>query len=228
MSELDPQCCLAETRFIDSNDERIRAKVAELDLMDRNERDRAVALFEFVRDTIAYDFAAPTNPDAYRASTILAGGKGHCVRKAILLAAFARAAEIPAALVFADMRDYTLSKAIVQLMGTDVLHHHGLVAFYLDGRWVMADPTTTRETAAKKGFRLVTFDGAADALGHDTTESGERHLEYIEFHGFHEDLPFAEVMQSLADNYAKADSGKFGDLGLSTANDFAAAAKAYE
>ncbi len=228
MNAPDPLRCLGATSFIDADDECIRTQLAELKVCDRDERERAVSLFEFVRDSIAYDFAAPTDTDAYRASTILAGGKGHCVRKAILLTALARAANIPTALVFSDMRDYTLSDAIVQLLGTDILHHHGLVAFHLDGQWIKADPTTTRETAAKKGFRLVEFDGTSDALGGDTTEAGDRHLDYVTFHGVYEDMPFVEVMQSLADNYMKADSDKFGDLGLSTSNDFAAAAKAYK
>ena len=227
MNEPDPAQCLAATPFIDSDHERIRAQLADLNHAERPQRERAVALFEFVRDQIAYDFAAPTNPIAYRASEVLAGGKGHCVRKAILLCALARASEIPTALVFADMRDHTLSETIVQLMGTDILHHHGLVAFHLEGRWVKADPTTTRATSEKKGFRLVTFDGSADALGHDLTIDGQRHLDYVEFHGIFDDMPFGEVMQSLAENYAKADSEKFSGLGLSTSYDFAAAAKAY-
>lgn len=227
MTEPDPQQCLSPTPFIDSDAESICAQLNELDVSNRSPVDRAVALFEFVRDAIAYDFAAPTDPAAYRASAILENGRGHCVRKAILLCALARAADIPTALVFADMRDNALSESVVQMMGTDVLHHHGLVAFHLEGRWVKADPTTTREIAQKKGFRLVSFEGTSDALGHDTTEDGRVHLEYVAFHGMHEDMPFVEVMRSLAENYAKADSEKFGGLGLSTSNDFATAADAF-
>jgi len=227
MKTLDPKGCLGATAFIDSESEGIRNQLAELDVTKCSEVERAVALFGFVRDSIAYDFAAPTDPVEYRASTILAAGKGHCVRKAILLCALARAANIPTALVFADMRDHSMSEAIVKMMGTDVLHHHGLVAFHLDGHWLKADPTTPRATAEKKGFRLVAFDGTRHALGHDTTEDGSPHLEYVEFHGTYEDMAFVEVMESLAKNYARAHSGKFGELGLSTSPDFAAAAKRY-
>jgi transglutaminase-like putative cysteine protease len=190
--------------------------------------DHAIALFEFVRDSIAYDFAAPTTPDAYRASSILESGRGHCVRKAILLCALARAADIPTALVFADLRDHTLSAEIVKLMGTDTLHHHGLVAFHLGGRWVKADPTTPRKSAEKMGIRLVEFDGSGDALGHGTLNDGRRHLEYLVFHGLYEDMPFVEVMRSLAQNYSKGNSDRFKDLGLSASNDFAIAAQNYE
>lgn len=227
MNAPNPAQCLGATPFIDADHDRIRTQVADLNVVGLPERERAVTLFEFVRDQIAYDFAAPTDPTAYRASEILEGAKGHCVRKAILLCALARTANIPTALVFADMRDHTLSDTIVQLMGTDILHHHGLVAFHLNGQWIKADPTTTRATSEKKGFRLVTFDGSADALGHDTTVDGRRHLDYIQFHGTFDDMPFANVMQSLAENYAKADAQKFTGLGLSTSYDFAAAAKAY-
>lgn len=228
MSELDPNLCLEPTAFIDSDSDAIRNLVESLNLSDRTPAERASAVFQFVRDEIAYDFAAPTDPAAYRASAILANGKGHCVRKAILLCALGRAARVPTALVFADMRDRTLSPAVVTMMGTDVLHHHGLVAFHVDGEWRKADPTTPRETAERKGFRLVEFDGNADALGAKTTAEGEPHLEYTAFHGLHADLPFAEVMQSLAENCAHANSEKFGELGLSTANDFARAAEEFD
>lgn len=227
MSELDPNLCLEPTAFIDSESEAIRNRVESLNVSDRTPAERASAVFEFVRDEIAYDFAAPTDPAAYRASAILANGKGHCVRKAILLCALARAAGVPTALTFADMRDRTLSPAVVTMMGTDVLHHHGLVAFHLDGIWRKVDPTTPRETAERKGFRLVEFDGTADALGAATTAEGDPHLEYVTFYGMHVDMPFVEVMRSLAENYANADSQKFGELGLSASNDFARAAERF-
>jgi len=227
VSGLDPNHCLGATTFIDSDSGRIRGCLEELNVSDRSDADRAIALFDFVRDSIAYDFAAPTTPEAYRASAILENGRGHCVRKAILLSALARAADIPTALVFADLRDHSLSAEIVKLMGTDILHHHGLVAFYLGGQWLKADPTTPRLSAAKKGIRLVAFDGTGDALGHSTLEGGRQHLEYVAFHGMYEDMPFVEVMRSLAENYSKGNSSRFKDLGLSASNDFEAAANAY-
>jgi transglutaminase-like putative cysteine protease len=216
------------TRFIDSDAESAQACVANLGIGDRSDRDRARAVFEYVRDEIAYDFTAPTDPDAYRASTILANGKGHCVRKALLLCALGRTAGLPTALVFSDLRDHTLSDSIVQMMGTDILHHHGLNAFYLDGRWILADATTPKKSAEKKGFRLVAFDGTTDALGAETTVDGTPHLDYVTFHGMHADLPFTELMRSLATGYANADNAKFDELGLSASDAFAAAADAFE
>ena len=50
MNEPDPAQCLAATPFIDSDHERIRAQLADLNHAERPQRERAVALFEFVRD----------------------------------------------------------------------------------------------------------------------------------------------------------------------------------
>ena len=62
-------------------------------------RERAIALYYAVRDGVTYTpYCDFRSPDTYRASAVLAKGAGFCVGKAALLAAVARAEDIPARL----------------------------------------------------------------------------------------------------------------------------------
>jgi transglutaminase-like putative cysteine protease len=161
---LAPAECLGPTRFIDGDHPSITGKVRELGVVNDSPRERATRLFQFVRDRIGYEFKAKLNQEDYIASNVLAARMGFCVQKAVLLCALGRAAGIPAALVLTNLRDHTLPEKLRQGMCTDVLYYHGLAAFHLEGRWVKADASLTAELVARKGYRLVEFDGAADAL----------------------------------------------------------------
>jgi hypothetical protein len=64
----------------------------------------AGSLFAFVRDAVAWSpQAVPLDLESYRASHILAQGRGSSVQKAVLLAAMLRASGIAARLVFAGI-----------------------------------------------------------------------------------------------------------------------------
>jgi transglutaminase-like putative cysteine protease len=92
-----------------------------------------------VRDRVLYDpYVDITNPRCYRASDVLALGRAYCVGKACLLAAAARAAEIPARVGYADVRNHMTSPRLYALLGTDVFLWHSYADLYVDGRWVKA------------------------------------------------------------------------------------------
>ena len=202
---ISPADCLGPTRFIDCDHRSIQEKVHELGVADLPPRERAVRLFRFVRDRISYEFKAKLNEEDYVASNVLASGMGFCVQKAVLLCALARAAEIPAALVLTNLRDHTLPDKLRAGMCTDVLYYHGLAAFHLDGRWVRADASLTAELVARKGYRLVEFDGRRDALLAPTTADGEPHSEYIAVHGMFADLPFTAMIEAFREGYRGGD-----------------------
>ena len=52
----DPSACLASTESIDSDAPEIQAAVDSLDLGDASPAERAVAIFNHVRDSIEYEF----------------------------------------------------------------------------------------------------------------------------------------------------------------------------
>lgn len=200
-----PDDCLGPTRFIDCDHPSIIEKVRALDVADLPAPERAVRLFWFVRDRISYEFKAKLKEEEYIASNVLAAGMGFCVQKAVLLCALARAAGIPAALVLTNLRDHTLPEKLREGMRTDVLYYHGLTAFHLDGRWLKADASLTAELVARKGYRLVEFDGHHDALLAPTTETGEPHSQYIAVHGMFADLPFAAMIGAFQEGYRGGD-----------------------
>ena len=193
----DPAECLKPTAFLDSDHPSIRACVERLIAPDATPRETAVRVFEFVRDSIQYEFFAKLTREEYVASYILEKGRGFCIQKGVLLCTLARAAGVPAALVFHDLRDHSFSPKVRQAVGGNVMSYHGIAAFHLDGRWLQADAALSPDVITRKGYRPVVFDGTSDALLAPTTLAGEPHAEYINFHGGFADLPMDMIMQAL-------------------------------
>lgn len=211
---LDPAQCLGATRHIDVDTPAIGELVRSLDLASLPPRARAERVFRFVRDAIRYRFAAPADPAAYVASRILDDGAGFCVQKALVTCALGRAAGVPTAIVLADLRDRSLSRTIVAALGTDIMFHHGLTAFHVDGAWRIADASLSPDLITRKGYRQVEFDGRSDAVMAATTTDGRPHAEYLAIHGLYADLPFAQMLEAFAAGYAAADVRLLAEMGL--------------
>lgn len=209
---LDPAQCLEPTEFIDSDSASVAA-LAQRVRGDGPPTQKAVRLFEHVRDEIQYEFRAKHTKDEFRASRVLADGKGFCVQKAVLLCALLRAARIPSALVLCDLKDYTLPSRIVQAMGTDTMFHHGFNAIHLNGRWLLADASLSPDVVERKRYRRVDFDGEHDALFPNTTIAGDAHAEVIRFHGMYVDLPFNQMTGAFMAAYAQADLAALAEMG---------------
>lgn len=203
---------LTATEFIDASHPSILGRVRELALPSRPIAERAIHLFRHVRDEIQYEFMAKLSAGEYRASHVLAVGRGFCVQKAMLLCALGRAAGVPTALVFSDVRDHTLSDRITGALGTNVLHYHGLNAFFLEERWVRVDASLSPDLVARKGYRPVEFDGTHEALLPRRTVAGRPHAEYLRFHGLCADLPFTPMILAFTTAYGEADLSALADL----------------
>ena len=210
--DLDPSACLQPTDFVNADHPAIVDGAGRLDLARRTPVERAVRLFEFMRDDVEYEFAAKLKREEYVASYVLAEGKGFCVQKSVLLCALARAAAVPTALVMSDLRDHTLGPRVVEAMGTDVMVYHGLAAFHLDGRWLRVDAALSPGLVRRKGYRLVEFDGETEALLSPTTEAGEPHCEYLQWRGAYADLPYEAMIATFASVYQHADFAKLARL----------------
>ena len=90
---------LKPTAFIDWDNKAVKRKARELTRGLKTDREKAVALYYFVRDQIRHNPYAPGFvPEDYKASLVLNRGNGYCQHKALLLVALARAAGIPARL----------------------------------------------------------------------------------------------------------------------------------
>lgn len=203
--DLDPADCVRPTFFINSDHVSVVECLAKLNVGKLSAREKAVRIFEFVRDKIEYEFRAKLEREKYVASGILRDGRGFCVQKAIVQCALGRAAGVPTALVMVSLRDHTLPRRIVEAMRTDTLNYHGLGAFYVDGRWLRADATLSPALVKRKGYRLVEFNGYEEALFSSATLAGKPHGEYVRFIGAYADLPVDEMLADFHHFWRTAD-----------------------
>ncbi len=192
---------LAPGRYVDSDHPAV-VEFARRTAGRSASRDAAIALYYAVRDEILYDpYRAFDEPDTYRASAVLGEKRGYCVGKAALLAALARAIDIPSRIAFADVRNHLATPRLLQLIGTDVFIYHGITELWLDGRWVKATPTFNLSLCEKFRIKPLEFDGAHDAILHPYDRDGRQHMEYVRERGTYADVPLDVIMPDMMATY---------------------------
>ena len=198
---------------IKKNDDKINAfltitedyaikKAEELTNQSLPIEEKAREIFYFVRDRIRYLFHADSNEDQYLASNILKKKGGFCTQKSILFCALARACDIPAGIYFYDIVDYTLPQHIIDLLQTRTLYRHGIVALYLNGKWLKYDATLDSNLVARNNLIAVEFFPDRDCLMHEKTDSGARHIEYVKNYGLFADVSFDEIKLWFKEYYS--------------------------
>lgn len=167
-----------------------------------DDRERAVALYYAVRDTVRYNPFQNFMADAtYRASACLEQNLGWCVSKAALLAAAARAAGIPARVGFADVKNHLTTPELTAKMGTDLFVYHGYTELYLDGKWVKATPAFNLSLCTRFRVKPLEFDGRDDSIFHPFDEDERRHMEYVRWRGEYADVPADEIKRVFRETY---------------------------
>jgi transglutaminase-like putative cysteine protease len=187
---------LKPTAVIDWDTESVKKKARALTKGLKTDREKAIALYYFVRDEIKHNpYAEGLRPEDYKASVVLGRGYGSCQHKAILLVALARAAGIPAHLGYVDVRDHLLSPKFRAIIGAgNLLPQHGYAELYLDGKWVHASPAYDMEVCRKNGFIPVEFDGVNDAKDSAFNQAGKPHIQHVKDHGTYEDFPWDFIL----------------------------------
>jgi len=197
---------LEPSAYVDSDSAAVRDFVARAlaGAEDRSPTEKAILLFDAVRDDIRYDpFHIGVTADDYRASRIAGQTSGFCIPKAILLTAALRAAGIPAAVGFADVRNHLNSPKLTELMETDLFLYHGYVALWLDGRMFKVTPAFNTELCQRFGVKQLTFDGQSDALFHEFDAKDRRHMEYVNDRGWSADPPIGQLLEDFRRAYPK-------------------------
>ncbi|MEJ2110057.1 MAG: transglutaminase-like domain-containing protein [Acidobacteriota bacterium] len=193
---------LEPTDMIDSNHREIREFAEQVIGDARNAVDKAVRLYNAVRDGIRYDPYYPFHkPDYYRASNVLRARRGFCIPKVSLLCAVARACGIPARAGFATVRNHLATPQLLEFIGTDVFTYHGFTEFFLDGNWVKATPAFNRELCLKHGVAPLEFNGREDSIFQPFSMDGKKFMQYLEFHGTYPDIPVDEIVESFKKTY---------------------------
>ncbi len=201
------QSCVEPTWFVDSDAPVVIDYAADVikDAGADSEREKAVALFLAVRDGWRYDpYNVSYDPADFRASAVLSSTSNWCVPKSVLLTALCRAAGIPAGLGFADVRNHLQSAKLLEKMGTDLFVYHGYSVIWVDGAWRNASSAFNRELCERFGTKVLEFNGHDDALMHGYDESGNRHMEYVNYHGDVTDLPLDDMFVAFEQAYGPA------------------------
>lgn len=193
---------LQPTWFIDSDDPAVRGWALETTAGAHTPNERAVLLYDDVRDRIRYDpYNLVADPDAYRASAVLRSTSNWCIPKALLLAAGARVVGIPSRLGFADVRNHLASDKLRATMDNELFVRHGFTELHLDHHWLRVTPTFNRELCDRFGLLPLEFDGHHDALFHPFDRAGNLHMEYIRYYPTAADLPLDEIFDDLRAAY---------------------------
>jgi transglutaminase-like putative cysteine protease len=193
---------LTPSATINSDHEAIRHFAAQTTKDAMSQEDKAVRLFNAVRDGIRYDpYGIDLSIPGLRASGTLRKGSGWCVSKAVLLAAACRAEAIPARLGFADVRNHLSTARMREQMQTDVFFWHGYTSIYLDGRWIKATPAFNIELCERFNLKPLAFDGRNDAVYHAFDLQGHRHMEYLGYRGEFRDVPIERIKQTFHREY---------------------------
>lgn len=189
-NDVATRLCLSPAEFIDSDAATIRAKAASVGGAATSTADRARRLFAAVRDEIRYDpYVDFTDPETFRASSVLAAGRGYCVGKAALFAALCRASGIPAKFGLADVKNHLATPRLLEAVGSDLFAYHGYVELRVDGRWLKASPTFNSSLCAKFGVPPLEFSGREDALLQAFNTAGHAFMTYVADHGTSLDVP---------------------------------------
>lgn len=184
---------LKPTSFIDSDSKLIVQKVRELTQGIQNNKEKAKKLFYFVRDQIKYNAFYDRSPENFHASRILVNSEGYCVQKAILLVALARAANIPARLRFAEIRNHLITADLLKIRKTDVFAYNGYADLFINGKWIKVAPTFNNNICYEYKLYTVEFDGEHDAMLPPVSKDGKPHIEYIKDRGPYNDVPLQEI-----------------------------------
>lgn len=212
---------LDSSSCIDADHPTVRA-FAEQHAQGATDRARAVTLYVAVRDGLRYDpYRIDLSEAGMKASTALAQGHGWCVPKAVVLAAVARAAGIPARLGFADVRNHMSTEKLRETMKTDVFVWHGYTELWIDGAWRKATPAFNLSLCEKFGLLPLEFDGIHDSLYHPFDRAGNQHMEYVNERGSFDDLPLEQIRATFAEVYPFWTPGRLanGDFAADAVNE---------
>jgi hypothetical protein len=200
----DMEIYLQPTKFFDFNKSNVKQKAKEITRGISTDKEKAKALFYWVRDEIKYNMQLfiPKIINNFKASKVLQKKQGFCVSKSILLSSLARAVGIPARIHLVDLINHLISQKVIDFMGTNIMFYHGFSEFYLNGKWIKLTPSFDQGTAIKGKFLpMVEFDGEHDAVFPPYDINGNKFGEYVGDRGVHADLPIGEIDKIFEEKY---------------------------
>jgi transglutaminase-like putative cysteine protease len=181
---------LSPTFYLDSDNPEIVA-FAKKHIRDvSTDKEKAVKLYYAVRDGFRYNpYHLRMKPTEVTASHLLEAKEGHCIDKAVFLAACARAVGIPSRLEFADVKNHISSQKFVEMLKSDVFAMHGITQLFINGKWVKCTPAFNKELCDLFKVNPLEFNGENDSMFHEFDKQDNRFMEYVAQHGVFNDFP---------------------------------------
>ena len=193
---------LQPTEFLNYDDASVREFAERNSAGATTEREKAVKLYYAVRDGFQYN---PNILDLRRtglqASDLLKRNRGYCVEKAVLLAAAARAVDIPSRLSFYIVRNHIATDKLEKILRKNYLVFHGAAEMFLDGKWLKTTPAFNKNLCKYLNVEPLEFDGSADSIFQEFDKSGNVFMEYLHEYGAFDDLPYQLYLDELRKHY---------------------------
>ncbi len=220
---------LGATELIDTGHPAIQATAARLILGKSTDREKAVAIHDFVRDGIAYGFG-PKFYD-HKASDVLRSRRGFCNPKGTLFIALLRAAGIPARQHFVEISPEILHGIVSPR--TEWLDH-SYTEVWLGGNWVSVDSYIVdpllfagaqkrlQENGREVGYGVhragkLVWDGQSSSFSQFVRGSGGTRIGNRDF-GVHADVVSFYAETPTASNRMNSQMRAFFRLATSTLN----------
>lgn len=159
---------LKETKYCDFSNIKIRSVAEEITRDIKDNKEKAVAIFYWVRDEIYYKVGFWNK----KASETLEEKKGTCTNSANLFIAMCRVVGIPAGYYILRIKGQKYFGPIVpnllsKTISKESVHIHA--GAYLNNKWVKCDPSDDYEISQKTSHlnpqsKLIEWDGEKDAM----------------------------------------------------------------
>ena len=161
---------LEETKYCNFNHPEIQKITSNITKNCKDDKEKSIALFYWVRDNIKYRFGNW----GLSASEVLKQGHGMCTNKAVLLTTFLRASHIPAGFGILKVKGQEYfgliaPKTLKDKVSKKSVHFYSYVN--LDNKWIKIDPSVDRELANKTNYFNPTTELTEWLGDHDAMEN---------------------------------------------------------
>lgn len=197
---------IEETYHFDYSNENIQKILKDLKAGEQlSDKDFAIKAYLFVRDHWQYyPYRISLINEDWKASEIITHKEGHCIDKVIILVSILRAANIPARLGLAKVKNHIAVDQIVKKLGSDVLVPHGYIEIFLNGKWLKATPAFNKELCQILKVNALEFDGENDSIFQEFDKSGNHSfMEYLEDYGTFNEVPLSFMFELIKKHYPK-------------------------
>jgi len=193
---------LQPTEFLDFDRKSVREFAETNTVGAKTETEKAVALYRAVRDGFQYNpYIIDLRRAGLKASDLLTRNRGYCVEKAVLLAASARAVNVPSRLSFYIVRNHIATERLERALKKNYLVFHGAAEVFLNGNWLKTTPAFNQGLCKYLGVEPLEFDGTKDSIFQEYDHQGNVFMEYLHEYGAFPDLPYELYLSELRKHY---------------------------